>query len=64
MSLASKLAYKADKLYPSGGGRELKEDGTWTRAGAYEPSHFEQWKITKDKKLPVMVILGESYSHQ
>lgn len=38
----------------------MSADGTWTRAGAYEPSHFEQWKITKEKKLPIMIILGES----
>lgn len=40
----------------------MKEDGTWTRAGAYEPSHFEQWKTTKDKQLPIMVLIGGYYS--
>lgn len=37
----------------------MSADGTWTRAGAYEPSHFEQWKSTKEKKIPVMIILGK-----
>lgn len=37
----------------------MREDGSWTRAGEYEPAHFEKWKITRDKQLPVMVMLGE-----
>lgn len=50
-------------MYKSGGGREKKEDGTWTRSGVYEPSHFEQWSATKDKQLPVVVIMGGFYFH-
>ncbi|KAJ4386629.1 hypothetical protein N0V93_009527 [Gnomoniopsis smithogilvyi] len=48
-------------IYSLGGGREMKEDGTWGRAGTYEPSHFEQWKITRDTQLPVMVLMD--YRH-
>ncbi|KAJ4419637.1 hypothetical protein N0V82_004832 [Gnomoniopsis sp. IMI 355080] len=48
-------------IYSLGGGREIKEDGSWARAGAYEPAHFEQWKTIKDKQLPVMVILDSEH---
>lgn len=37
----------------------MKEDGTWTRAGEYEPAYYEQWNVIRVNQLPVMVIMGE-----